>query len=190
MLTYLQQGPVTFIWWQFRKRYISHQWLKHENYSSKMSLKSPRGPWVNHLVTLRCYFGVYFPRYEARGNKHYYNLTVWILVWNDKFFHGSRLDLATYAWRQVILCVTKASTCHRTLQANHWHCLWKIPPIIAVKSNITIFIHIPRFLVNMFYCGRVAFTVFVHANIKGLKLRLMSTVSLYAGYCEATIPVI
>ena len=28
MLTYHQQGPVIFIWWQFHKRYIGHQWLK------------------------------------------------------------------------------------------------------------------------------------------------------------------
>ena len=41
----------------------------------------------------------------------------------------------------------------------------------------------------MFYCGRVAFTVFKHADIKGVKQRLTSTASLDDGYYEATIPV-
>ena len=42
----------------------------------------------------------------------------------------------------------------------------------------------------MFYCGRVAFTVFKHADIKGLRERLTSTASLNDGYCEATILVV
>ena len=79
---------------------------------------------------------------------------------------------ATYARRQVISCVTKASTCHHTLHTNHWHCLWKIPPIVAGKSNVTTFIQVLRFVVNMFYCGRVAFTIFKHANMKGVRQRL------------------
>ena len=69
---------------------------------------------------------------------------------------------------EVFSCVAKASSCHHTLHANHWHCLWKIPPIIAVKSNVTTFIQVLRFVVNIFYCGRVAFTVFKHADIKGV----------------------
>ena len=55
----------------------------------------------------------------------------------------------------MISCVTKTSACYHTLHANHWHCLWKIPPIIAVKSNVTTFIRVLRLAVNMFYCGRV-----------------------------------
>ena len=80
--------------------------------------------------------------------------------------------------------------CHHTLPANHWHCLWEIPPIIAVKSNVTTFLQVLRFVVNMFYCGRVAFTVFKHADIKGVRQRITSTTSLDDGYCEATIPVV
>ena len=57
----------------------------------------------------------------------------------------------------------------------HWHCLWKIPPIIAVKSSVTTFIQFLRFVVNMSYCGRVAFTVFKHADNKGVRQRLTST---------------
>ena len=76
----------------------------------------------------------------------------------DQFFHGSGLNEATYARRQVISCVTKPSACHHTLHANHWHCLWNISPIIAVKSTVTTSIKVLRFVVNMFYCGRVAFT--------------------------------
>ena len=92
---------------------------------------------------------------------------------------------ATYARRQVISCLTKASACHNTLHANHWHCLLKI---IAVKNNVTTFIQILRIVVNMFYCGRVAFTVFKHTNIKGVGQRLTSTTSLDDGYYEAKIP--
>ena len=80
----------------------------------------------------------------------------------------------------------KASACHHIFHANHWHCLWKIRPIIAVKSNVTIFIQVLRFLVNMLYCGRFAFTVFKHAEIKSVRQRLTSTASLDHGYCEAT----
>ena len=76
------------------------------------------------------------------------------------------------------------------LHANHWHCLWEIPPIIAVKSNVTTFIQVLRFVVDMFYCGRVAFTVFKHADIKGTRQRITSTTSLDDGYCEATISVV
>ena len=62
--------------------------------------------------------------------------------------------------------------------------------IIAVKSNFTNFIHILGFIVNMFYCGRVAFTVFKHADIKGVRQCLTSTAPLDDGYCEATIPIV
>ena len=121
-------------------------------------------------------------------NKHY-NMTVWILARNDiNFSMAAGLIRLAYARRQVIWCVTKASACHYTLHANHWHCLWKISPIIAVKSFVTTSIQVLRFVVNMFYCGRIAFTVFKHADIKGVRQRLTSTASLNDGYCEATIP--
>ena len=118
----------------------------------------------------------------------YYNMTVWILARNDINFSMAAGLIRLHM--QVISCVTKASACHHTLHADHWHCLWKIAPIIAVKSSVTTSIQVLRFVVNMFYCGRVAFTVFKHADIKGVRQRLTSTASLDDGYCEATIPVI
>ena len=42
----------------------------------------------------------------------------------------------------------------------------------------------------MFYRGKVAFTIFKHADIKGMRQRLTSTASLDDEYCEATIPVV
>ena len=48
MLTCHKYGPVTFIWGQFHKRYLSHWPLNQlENYSSKIYFESPRGQWVN-----------------------------------------------------------------------------------------------------------------------------------------------
>ena len=59
--------------------------------------------------------------------------------------------------------------------------IWKIPSIIAVKSNVTTFTQVLRFVVNMFFhCGRVAFTVVIHAHIKGVRQGLASTASLDA----------
>ena len=40
------------------------------------------------------------------------------------------------------------------------------------------------------YCDGVAFTVFQHASIKGVRQRFTSTASLEDGYCEVTIPII
>ena len=47
-----------------------------------------------------------------------------------------------------------------------------------------------RFVVNMFCCGRFAFTVFKHADIKGVRQRLTITASLGDGYCEVTLSVV
>ena len=74
-------------------------------------------------------------------------------------FHSSGLNKDSYARLQVIAWVTNA--CHLILNANHWHCLWDIPAIIGIKSNITTFNYVCRFIVNTFYCGRILF--------KGLK---------------------
>ena len=92
-----------------------------------------------------------------------------------QFFHSNGLNKPSYARRQVIPCVTKVSACHHTLHANHWHCLWKNASIIAVKSNVTTFIQVLRFVVNIFYCERVAFTVPKHADIKGVRQRPLTT---------------
>ena len=118
------------------------------------------------------------------------DMTAWILARNYFFIAAGLIRLYIYARRQVISCVTKASACHHTLHANHWHCLWKIPPITAVKSNVSTFIKVIWLVVNIFHWGRVAFTVFKHADIKGVRQRLTSTASLDDGYCEATIPVV
>ena len=87
-------------------------------------------------------------------------------------------------WRQAISCVTKASACHHAVHANQC-----TSQIIAVKSNVTTVIQIPRFVVNMFYYGRVVFIVFKHADTKGVRHFFTSTASLDIGYCEATISV-
>ena len=95
----------------------------------------------------------------------------WILAQN-----GINFAMAAGLFRlrmPGVSCVTKANACHHTLHAIHWHCLWKIPPIIAVKSNVTTSIEDHRFVVNI-YCT-VAFTVFKHADIKAF---------LEDGYCE------
>ena len=76
--------------------------------------------------------------------------------------------------------------CRHPFHANHWHCLWKIPPIIVVKSNITTFIL--RFVVNMFYCSRVAFTIFKHADIKGVKLASRAQRPLTMGIVRQQFP--
>ena len=117
-------------------------------------------------------------------------IITWSCVFWHDFFHGCGLNQATYAQCQVISCVTKHSSCHHTLHTNRRHCLWKIPPIIAVKSNVITFIQVLRFIINMFYCGRFAVIIFKNTDIKGARQRLTSTVSLDDGYCEATIPVV
>ena len=58
------------------------------------------------------------------------------------------------------------------------------------QNNVTTFIQVLRFVVNMLYCGRVAFGVFEDADISGMRQRLTSTASLDDLYCEAAIPVV
>ena len=106
-----------------------------------------------------------------------------------QYFDGSWLNKATYARRLAISCVRKASACHHTLHANLWHCLWKILPIIAVKKQRRNFHSSYQIRCYMFYCGRIAFTVFKHADIKGMRQRLTSIASLDDGDCGATNPV-
>ena len=75
--------------------------------------------------------------YDVRGiNQHVMCEFITCGFWREMTtFHGSGINKPTYARRQVISFVTKASACHHTFHANHWHCCWKVPPIIAVKSN-------------------------------------------------------
>ena len=55
MLTFHDLSPVTFISWQFHKRYLNQQSLNpFENYISKILLKFPRGQWVNLNRLLVC----------------------------------------------------------------------------------------------------------------------------------------
>ena len=70
---------------------------------------------------------------------------------NIKTYHATPL-VHMPARRQVISRVTQASACHHTVHANHWHRLWEIPPIIAVKSNAKIVNLVFRFVVSMFHC--------------------------------------
>ena len=104
-------------------------------------------------------------------------------------FSYSSVYLRVTRWdSEVFSCVAKARGCHHTLHANHWHCLWKIPPIIAVKSNVTTFIQVLRFVVNIFYCGRVTFTVFKHADIKDLGEDMESGPPYPQGSTPLTLP--
>ena len=47
--------------------------------------------------------------------------------------------------------------CHHTRHANDCDHLWEIPPIIAVKINVTTVNLVLRFGVGMFYSGRILF---------------------------------
>ena len=85
-------------------------------------------------------------------------------------------------WCQVISCLTKAIACHHTSNANQWHRLWGIPATIDVIGNITTFNNIYRFIVNMFYCGRIPFHEFEHIDTKGVRWPVKSA--------EATVPVV
>ena len=44
-----------------------------------------------------------------------------------------------------------------------------IPAITGVKSNITTFNYVCKFIVNMFYCGKILFNKLKNADIKGVK---------------------
>ena len=78
-----------------------------------------------HIILLKCF------------SLLYYNMTVWILAGNGiNFFHSSGLNQYTYARCQVISCATKATACHHTLNANHWHRLWEIPAITGAKTTL------------------------------------------------------
>ena len=70
------------------------------------------------------------------------------------------------------------------LNANHWHRLWEIPAITGVKSNITTFNYISRLIVNIFYCSRIIFNGFKHADIKGVGWRVTSAAFFADGHCE------
>ena len=76
-----------------------------------------------------------------------------------------------YAKCVVVGRSARASTCHHTLNGNHWNRLLEIPAIIGVPSNITTFNYICRFFVpvNMFYCGRNRKIEFKHADMKGVR---------------------
>ena len=112
---------------------------------------------VNHVLGLHVrhetiYCAICLMLYEIG----YFNMVVWILAGiGVVFFHSSGLDLATCARRQLILCVTKTSACHHTFHANQWHGLWEIPPVIVVKSNIPFVNKVRRFIVRIFYWGRM-----------------------------------
>ena len=86
--------------------------------------------------------------------------------------------------------VAKVSAYHHTLNANHCLYLWEILAIIGVKSNITTFSYFCRFIVNMFYCGRILLSRFNPADIIGVRLCITSTVSLDNGHCEATMHIV
>ena len=78
---------------------------------------------------------------------------------------------------------------HHTFNDNHWHRLWEIRAIIAVKTNNATN-YICTFFENMFYCSRNRFIEFKHANVKGVRQCVTNAASLDDGNCEVTIPIV
>ena len=147
--------------------------------------------WVMAVSTLRQAVALF------AGFRYTYEFIPRIISWLCGFWRETTsISPWQRAWLGYICPASSDLVCNEGQRVspysprNHWRCLWKIPPIIAVKSNVTTFIQVLRFLVNMFYCGRVAFTVFKLADIKRVRQRLTSTASLDDRYCEATIPVV
>ena len=80
----------------------------------------------------------------------YYNMTVWILAGNYISFTIVAGLIRLYMPGVKKYRVIRASTCHHTLNGNHWHRLLEIPATIGVTSNITTFNYVCRFTVNEF----------------------------------------
>ena len=130
--------------------------------------------------------------YLARTHYHIEYAYMYLITWLRGFwwemssiFHSSGLNKAISDRRQVISCVTKASVCHHTLNANRLHRLWEIPANIGVKSNIKTYNHICRCILNMFYCKRIILNWFKHADVKGVKKRVTSAASLDVHWLRA-----
>ena len=85
------------------------------------------------------------------------------------FFHNSGLYLATYARRQIISCLAKASARPCTLNANHLRDFVVIWSPIEDKMNSITFKEVNSFILNMFDRGIIFFTAVNHADYKGLK---------------------
>ena len=113
-------------------------------------------------------------------NDHYNTTSGFGRKWH-RFFHSSGLNVATNTWCQVISCLTKAIACHHTSNANQWHRLWGIPATIDIIGNITTFNNVYRFIVNMFYCGRIPFHEFELIDTKGVRWPVKSAVATLWG---------
>ena len=83
------------------------------------------------------------------------------------FITRAKSDYLTEAKWRIYASVKYICPTSSNLVCDEGQCVspWKIPPIIAVKSNVTTIIQVIRFVVNMFYCGKVVFTVFKHADM-------------------------
>ena len=58
-------------------------------------------------------------------------------------------------------------TCHHTLHSSHWHHLWESPPMITVKSNVTLSTKFSYISCNpMFHCGRIVFAALKQPILK------------------------
>ena len=69
----------------------------------------------------------------------YYNMSWLCTCWRETashhFCHNSGLNQATLSRRIAVSCVPKANTYHHILDANHWHRLCEISPIIVVQKQ-------------------------------------------------------
>ena len=84
-------------------------------------------------------------------------------------FHSNELDWGTYARRPVIPGVTKAGMSHHTSHTNHWQHISEIRWSNDVETNSTItFNEARRLIVDMFHCGKMAFTAPKHVNRRDL----------------------
>ena len=107
------------------------------------------------------------PQWNLNQNSHVFIQEMHLknVVWKLAAIFASA---STYARRQVISYVTKASACKHTFHTHHWHRLLEILPISFVNDNIASVSKVHRFIVNMFYYGRIVLTRFEIANIKGV----------------------
>ena len=112
-----------------------------------------------------------------------YNMTGLIFVGNGINFSIAKGLISLH----MPICVTKASVCHHTLNANQWHCNFSIH---WCQKQRTTFNYVCWFIVNMFYCGRIIFNGFEHTDIKGVRKCITSTSSLDDRHWGQAIPIV
>ena len=134
---------------------------------------------------------VFYTTAEVRVWVGYYNMTVWILARNDINF-----SMAAGLIRLHICPASSNLVCNEGQRVSPYSPRQSLALLMEVSTNYCCqkqrhnFHSSSQIRCEYVYCGRVAFTVFKHADIKGVRQCLTSTASLDDGYCEATIPVV